>query len=154
MKRERIDKSVREKIEQEARRVYGIRSFFNDYELFMSGEGKIRATTRETAELAEYLKKVDSVGVYVAKYRRWGLTFSIEGSQILDGVIERNVIELTREEAKRWMTGAPVELKPEHKIEGKFVVAKYRRFYLGSGVMGRDGKVYPLIPKWRRIPSE
>ncbi len=154
MKLEKIDKSIREKIEQEAKRVYGVEEFFSEYELFMSGEGKIRATTRETKELAEYLRKVDSVGVYVAKYRKWGLTLSIEGSHMLDGAIRKNVIELTREEAKRWMTGAPVELKPEHKVDEKLVVARYRGFYLGSGVVGRDGKIYPQIPKWRRIPSE
>ena len=154
MKREKLDRSIREKLEHEANRVYGISNFFRDYVLFMTGEGKIRATTKETAEMMEYIRKVDSVGVYVAKYRKWGLTLSIEGSHMLDDAIGKNVIELSRDEAKLWMTGTPVELKPGHKIDGKFVVAKYRRFYLGSGVVGRDGKVYPQIPKWRRIPNE
>ena len=154
MKREPLNRSMRTKIEQEAQRVYGISDFFSTYELFMSGEGRIRATTKETVELAEYLGRVDSMGIYVAKYRKWGLTLSIEGSHMLDGAIEKNVIELDKKEAKLWMMGSPVELRYPHTVKGKFVVAKYRGIYLGSGVVGRDGKIYPQIPKWRRIPSE
>jgi len=154
MKREKIDKHTREKIELEAQRNYGVNDFFSEYELFMSGEGKIRATTKETAQMADYLKKIDSIGIYVAKYRKWGLTLSIEGSHILDDRIRKNVIELSYEEAKRWMGGAPIKLNPHHKVEGKFVIAKYRSYYLGSGVVGRDGNIYPQIPKWRRIPTE
>ena len=154
MKRRPVEDKLRGEIINEARKTYGIEDFFQDYVLYMAGEGKIRITTREVSQFLEKLKKVDSVGLYVAKYRKWGLTLSIEGSQLLGDKIRKNVIELSLEEAERWMRGDPIPLKENMQPEGKFVVGKYRRFYLGTGVVGRDGKIYPQVPKWRRIPQE
>ncbi|MDJ0269833.1 MAG: hypothetical protein NXY59_04670 [Aigarchaeota archaeon] len=151
MKIRRVDGELRRQIEHEANRTYGVSDFFSSYELIISGEGRVRATTPETLQLASILKKVDSIGLYVAKYRKWGLTLSIEGSHYLCQQL-KNTLELDRDDAVRWMMAAPVEAR--QKTSGKFVVARYHGFCMGTGVMGRDGRAYPQVPKWRRIPEE
>jgi len=147
-----ISREKRRHLEKVAETQYGISDFFSKYELLQAGDGKIRATTRQTLEIAAMLKTVHAVGLYVAKARDWGLSLSIEGSQLLCGAATKNIVELDEQEARLWMTGSPVSLS--QPVEGKLVVGRFKGFCIGTGVVGRDGKAYPQVPKWRRIPEE
>lgn len=131
---------------------HGVEDAFEDLILIQSGRGRIRATTRETYEVACRLRRVQQVGLYVVKMVKGDAVLSIEGSQLLGNAIIRNIVELSEEEAGGWMRAAPIQ--KSGKLEGRYVVARCGDFYLGSGRVSRDGKIYPQVAKWRRIPEE
>ena len=131
---------------------HGVEDAFDDLVLIRTGQGRIRATTKETYEAACRLRRVQQVGLYVAKMVKGDVILSIEGSQLLGATITRNIIELSEEEAEEWMKAAPIERS--EKIESRYVIARCGDFYLGSGRVSRDGKIYPQVAKWRRIPEE
>ncbi|MCL7398279.1 MAG: hypothetical protein LZ165_04435 [Thaumarchaeota archaeon] len=132
-------------------RQYGAEDF-SDKVLIQAGEGKIRLTTSDTIKVAEKMRGVQSLGLYIAKIEGQEVVLSIEGSQILCNKITRNRIELTEEQAKLWMEGAPIQLDKFTAV--KYVVAFYKHLCLGCGRVSADGKVYPQVPKWRRLQQE
>jgi len=137
---------------QRIRAQYGPDKAFEELVLIKTGQGRIRAVTREAFEVACRLRGVQQLGLYVAKIVKGDVVLSIEGSQLLDGKIMRNVVELGDEEAYKWMKAAPI---PHSRgLESRYVVAKCGSLYLGSGRVSRDGKIYPQVAKWRRIPEE
>ncbi|MEM0328967.1 MAG: hypothetical protein QXW02_01105 [Nitrososphaerota archaeon] len=131
---------------------HGVEDAFESLILIRSGQGRIRAATKEAYEVACRLRKVQQVGLYVAKIVKGDVVLSIEGSQLLGSAITRNVVELSEEEAEEWMKAAPIQ--KSGKFEGRYVVARCGDFYLGSGRVSRDGRIYPQVAKWRRIPEE
>jgi len=131
---------------------YGVEDAFEDLVLLKAGQGRIRAVTKEAFELAQKLRKVQQVGLYVVKLMKGDAILSIEGSQLLNGKIKKNVIELNEELAREWMKAAPINSPTTYS--SKYVVAKCGNLYLGSGRFTRDGKIYPQVAKWRRIPEE
>lgn len=132
-------------------RQYGIKDF-SDKILIQAGEGKIRLTTDDTIRVAEKMRGVQSLGLYIAKVEGQDVVLSIEGSQLLCNNIKKNRIELTDEQARLWMEGAPIQF--EGPIAVRYVVTSYKNICLGCGRVSADGKVYPQVPKWRRIQQE
>jgi NOL1/NOP2/fmu family ribosome biogenesis protein len=131
---------------------YGVEDAFDDLVLIRTGQGRIRAATKEAYEVACRLRRVQQVGLYVAKIVKGDVILSIEGSQLLGAAITKNIIELSEEEAEEWMKAAPIQ-RPE-RVERRYGVARCSDFYLGSGRISRDGRIYPQVAKWRRIPEE
>jgi len=130
---------------------HGVEDAFKDLILIKTGQGRIRAATRETFEVAGKLRRVQQLGLYVAKISKGDVVLSIEGTQLLNGAIRKNVIELDERSAEDWMKASPIT--GPQKYGSKYVVAKCGELYLGSGRFSRDGKIYPQIAKWRRIPE-
>jgi len=139
-------------LQESLKKQYGVEDAFDGLVLYISGGRRIRATTPETAKLARKLRKVQQIGLYVAKLSKAGVSLSPEGSQLLDDAIKKNIVELSEEEAELWMKAAPLTLHAE--TEGIYVVGRLGKLYLGSGRVSRDGKIYPQIAKWRRIPEK
>jgi len=131
---------------------HGVEDAFEGLVLLKAGQGRIRAVTREAFELAQKLRKVQQVGLYVVKLMKGDAILSIEGSQLLNGDIKKNVIDLDERLAREWMKAAPIESSQFYT--SKYVVAKCGNLYLGSGRFSRDGRIYPQVAKWRRIPGE
>lgn len=146
-----IDKQMRTWLEKLILSTFGIESI-GDYILVKAGGGKIKLTTEDTLNIASKMRNVQSVGIYVMKVRGEDVVLSIEGSQLFCKQIKINRIELTEEQVKKWMSGAPIEIQGE--LKSKYVVASYRGICVGCGRVSRDGKIYPQIPKWRSIPLE
>jgi NOL1/NOP2/fmu family ribosome biogenesis protein len=128
---------------------HGIEDAFDDLVLIRAGQGRIRTATKEAYEVACRLRRTQQVGLYVAKIVKGDVILSIEGSQLLGNMITKNMVELSEKEAEEWMRAAPIQ-RPE-RIEGKYVVARCGDFYLGSGRVSRDGRIYPQVAKWRRV---
>lgn len=133
------------------KRHYGAEDF-SDKVLIQAGESKIRLTTSDTIKVAEKMRGVQSLGLYIAKLEGQDVVLSIEGSQLLCNSIKKNWIELTEEQARLWMEGAPIQL--DKLTAARYVVAFYKHLCLGCGRVSADGKVYPQVPKWRRLQQE
>jgi len=137
-------------IENRLRSIYGVEAGFDGLVLIKCGRRRIRAATKETLELASRLRGVQQIGLYVMKIANGAIALSVEGSQLLDGEIKNNIIELDEEQVERWMKAIPIKI--ERTYRGRYVVGKFGRLYLGSARVSRNGLLYPQIPKWRRIP--
>lgn len=146
-----LDKQTKAWLERMISATFGAEGF-GDYVLIKAGDEKIKLTTGRTIEIASKMRGVQSIGIYVAKIRGEDVLLSIEGSQILCKEIKMNRIELTEEQAREWMSGAPIQINGD--IKAKHVVASYKNICMGCGRVSRDGKIYPQIPKWRYIASE
>lgn len=147
-----MDTGEKKYFELRLRKQYGVEKPFKDFVLLVAGRGRVRLVTKEALEVAKRLKGVQQVGVYVAKILRGDVILSIEGSQILNGEITKNILDLDEEDAERWMKAEVMEFSG--KYEGKYLVGRCGDLYLGSGRITRDGKLYPQVAKWRRIPIE
>jgi len=137
-------------LENRLKGLYGVEEGFNDLVLIKCGRGRIRATTKETLELASRLRGIQQIGLYVMKISNGDISLSVEGSQLLNDEIKENVIELDEEQVEKWMKAIPI--KTETTYHGRYVIGKFNRLYLGSARVSRNGLLYPQIPKWRRIP--
>jgi len=147
---ELLSSRERKFIEDRLRSQYDIEDFENLI-LIKAGRGRIRATTEETLRLASRLKGVQQIGLYVMKISDGSLALSVEGSQLLNKKIRKNIVEVDEDLAIEWMKASPIKL--DEKVGGRYVVARCGELYLGSGRVSRDGKIYPQIAKWRRIPE-
>lgn len=147
-----MDAGERKYFELRVRKQYGVEDPFQGLILLITGQGRIRATTKETIEVAQKLRRTQQVGVYVAKISKGDIILSIEGSQILNEKITKNTLDLGEEDAEKWMRAEVLEVSG--KYEGKYIVGKCGDLYLGCGRITRDGKLYPQVAKWRRIPIE
>ncbi|MCF8885181.1 MAG: hypothetical protein QXK95_01590 [Nitrososphaerota archaeon] len=145
--------SERKFFENILREQHGVEKAFREYILIKTGEDRIRATTHETIEVAMKLRKILQIGLYIAKFRksRNEVFLTIEGSQLLNDQITKNVVDLDEESALRWMKGAPIQL-PRNYLS-LYIVGRLNGLYLGSARISRDGKAYPQISTWRRIPE-
>ena len=137
-------------LEDRLRSLYGVEAGFGDLVLIKCGRGRIRATTKETLELASRLRGIQQIGLYVMKVANGDISLSVEGSQLLGDEIKSNVIKLDEGQVEKWMKAIPIKM--EITYHGRYVVGKFNRLYLGSAMVSRNGFLYPQIPKWRRIP--
>jgi len=142
-----LDAAKRKNLERMLKLQYGIRSRLPST-LVQSGEEKIRVATPEAFEAAQSLRGVQSVGLYILKIVEGTPVLSLEGAHIFCRDIQQNVVELSHEQLDAWMSASPVSL--ETQTASKYVAARSGPDCLGCGRTA-GSKVFPYIPRWRRI---
>lgn len=95
---------------------------------------------------------VERVGFYFAKIVEGedAIRLSIEGSQILQGQIKKNIFEINDKQAEDWMNGRDLQIKTG---ERKFLIIKNNEDFLGCGKASTE-KIGNFIPKNRRLKSK
>ncbi len=107
-------------------------------------------TEKEIKKL-DYLKiNVERVGVYFCKFQNNEIRLSIEGVQILQDQITKNIFELNKEQSEIWMKGNELNIKTG--IKG-FAIMKYKNDFLGCGKASEE-KITNFIPKNRRLKEK
>lgn len=122
--------------------------------LFQLGEEKIflfsgEASDQDIREL-EGMVPVERLGVYFAKVMNGEIRLSIEGTQILKDQIKKNIFELDRDQAEKWMQGQELNI---HTGKKTFFVMKYQNDFLGCGKASEE-KIGNFIPKTRRLKNK
>ena len=140
------------KIEQQLEEQFGIKEIPG--EIIAWGSERLLLFTGE-AEKYELEKIIESaalekIGVYFAKIINGELKLTIEGSQILNEQIKKNIFEIDDEQAEEWMMGR--ELNISTGMKG-FVVVKNKENYLGCG-KASEHKITNFIPKERRLKNK
>ncbi len=92
---------------------------------------------------------LERAGVYFGKIEKDGIRLSIEGTQILKDQISKNLFELNKEQAEKWMTGEELLIKTGQK---GFIIMKCENDFLGIGKASAE-KIGNYIPKNRRLKS-
>lgn len=127
--------------------------------VLLSSKDRIYLLSRDFAKVDDRLLRIDSAGLYFGEImENREIRLSIEGSQLIGPLSEKNVVELDDGETKLWLSGA--DLEKDVNAEG-FVILKNRNRetgkydFLGCGKYKRDeakkGKILNYVPKTRRI---
>ena len=134
---------------------------FSQYVVLLSSKDRLYLLSRDFAKLDDKKLRIDSAGLYFGEImENREIRLSIEGSQLIGPLAEKNVAELDDGETKLWLSGA--DLEKDVKAEG-FVILKNRNIttgkydFLGCGKYKLDetkkGKILNYVPKSRRITS-
>lgn len=121
-----------------------------DYFFFKDNDNKIYIMNREFTLIDTSKLRINSLGLYIGQLRDNEFRLSIEGSQIIGKHAKKNVVELNKEDMRRWLRGEEIDLIK--KIPG-FIILKHNNDFLGSGKITKDNKLMNFIPKERRIRS-
>jgi len=93
---------------------------------------------------------IERVGIYLGKIQNNEIRLSIDAVQLLKNQITKNIFELNKEQAEKWMQGN--ELNIETNKRG-FIVIKYKDYFLGTG-KASENKITNFIPKNRRLKEK
>jgi len=111
--------------------------------------------TREQIRKLEELTQIERIGFYIGKIikdkqGKKHMRLSIEASQILKNQILKNIFELNKEQAEKWMMGQELYIKTGKRC---FLIMKYKEDFLGTGKASEE-KIGNFIPKSRRLKSK
>src|SRR3989338_714104 len=99
-----------------------------DYAFLMNNNNHIFIVNKEISRIDLAKLRINSIGLYFAELNNEELRLSIEGSQIIGASAEKNVLELTEEEAKQWLKGNDLEKETDLS---NFVIIKHNNDFLG-----------------------
>ena len=100
--------------------------------------------------------KINSVGLYFGKLKRNDkIQLSIEGSQIVGRFARKNILELDKKQAMKYLQGFDVRVEKFENCEvNNFVILRFGKDIIGSGILREDGRIENLLPKTRRLYLE
>lgn len=119
-----------------------------DYGFLKNNKGRVFLISRDISEIDISKLRLNSVGMYFCEIDNKGIRLSIEGSQIVGTKAAKNVVELSEEEAKRWLKGE--DLEKECKDCNGFVILRHNKDFLGTGKYA-NGRILNYVGKNRRI---
>jgi len=139
---------------------FGIQKFPDNSILAKRGEEKIFLFTgdlsKEDISKIEKSSNIEGIGVYFCKVEEKSdlVRLSIEGAQLLQNQISKNIIELENEkQVEEWMMGRELPIKTENHEKHGFVIIKYKEDFIGCG-KASENKISNFIPKSRRLKEK
>ena len=95
------------------------------------------------------IARIEGIGMYFAKIdeKTKDIRLSIEGSQLLQNQITRNIFELDEKQAEQWMMGQELNINTGKR---GFIIMKYKDDFLGTG-KASENKIGNFVPKSRRL---
>ncbi len=97
--------------------------------------------------------KVNSAGIYFCKEESEGIRLSMEGSWLVAPFAQRNILDICKEDALKWMAGK--DIKGRFSGFDRYVIISYVGHILGCGKLTKKGDVVKnFVPKERRIESD
>ncbi len=108
---------------------------------------RIFLCTRAVAALPIDRMRAERAGVYLGAIQRREFRLSVEGSQLFGPLARKNVVDLTREEAFRWLKGEDIARESESRA---FVLVRHKSDFLGCGKLA-EGRIINYVPKERRL---
>jgi len=125
--------------------------FKTDFAFLLSSKNRIYLVSKDIAKIDYEKLRLQVVGVYFGEIMDNGeLRLSIEGSQMIGKDAAKNVVEIEKENVKKWLYGQDIRIETE--CSG-FVIVKSINDFMGTGKV-KEGNLLNFIPKIRRICSE
>ncbi len=112
-----------------------------------NNDERIFLCTRAIAALPIDRMRAERAGIYLGAIQRHELRLSVEGSQLFGPLARKNIVDLTREEAFRWLKGEDIVRESDSKA---FVLVRHKSDFLGCGKLS-EGKLINYVPKERRL---
>lgn len=124
--------------------------------LFVSQKNKYYAIDEAYKDVAHLKINTKVLGLYVAEINKFKeIRLSIEGSQLVGPTATKNVLELTQEEAEKFIRGEDLDVTDREVSDVYYITYTIDRFtksrdYLGCGKV-KEGKLLNFISKGRRV---
>lgn len=123
--------------------------FRTEHGLLKNSEDKIYLMNNLISAIDTSALRINSLGLYIAEWKKNSLRLSVEGSQLLGPLAARNVVEISREEAGKWLMGE--DIQKECSAKG-FVIIRCGDDFLGSGHY-KEGTIMNFVGKNRRTSA-
>ncbi|MCK9595721.1 hypothetical protein M0R19_00865 [Candidatus Pacearchaeota archaeon] len=100
-------------------------------------------------QIIDMFGRIEGIGLYFAKIdeHTGDIRLSIEGSQLLQNQIKKNIFELDEKQAEQWMMGQELNITTGKK---GFFIMKFKNDFLGTGKIS-ESKISNFVPKPRRL---
>jgi NOL1/NOP2/fmu family ribosome biogenesis protein len=122
--------------------------FSTQHGLLKNSEEKIYVMNSSISTVDVGKLRINSLGLYIAEWKN-SLRLSIEGSQLLGSLAKKNIIEISKDDAGRWLMGE--DLNTSENIKG-YAIVKCGKDYLGSGHV-KYGIITNFVGKNRRVSA-
>ena len=148
-----FNKTEKAEIEEKLHEQFGIKKINGT--ILQSGADRLflyqgQLTEKQIQEL-EQAVPIERVGIYFAKIQNENETrLSIDGVQLFQHQITKNIFEVNQEQANQWMHGNELNIKTN--LTG-FIVIKFKNNFLGCGKASEE-KITNFIPKNRRLKEK
>jgi NOL1/NOP2/fmu family ribosome biogenesis protein len=121
-----------------------------DYVFLMNTKNKIFMVSRDVERIELEKIRVNNIGLYFGEItERDELRLSIEGASIVGRSAERNVIEVSSEQARQWFAGGDIDVEDERN---GFMIVRSAGDVLGCGKL-TGKRLLNFVPKARRIEA-
>ncbi|HLD87495.1 MAG TPA: hypothetical protein VJB12_05540 [Candidatus Nanoarchaeia archaeon] len=124
-------------------------NFSTDLGMLRNNEDKIFLINPSIANIDFSKLRINSLGLYIAEVKDGFVRLSIEGSQLIGPHAKTNVVDLTHEEAGKWLMGEDIERQTDFQ---KFVIMRSGVDFLGCGCQVK-GKILNYVGKNRRVSA-
>lgn len=118
-----------------------------DYGFLQNSKNRIFVISKDISKIDTSKLRLNSAGMYFCEHDKVGIRLSIEGSQIVGPKAEKNAVEISDEEARKWLKGDNLEIKGDYS---GFLIIKNKNDFLGTGRYS-NGKILNFVSKTRRI---
>ncbi|MDD5418188.1 MAG: hypothetical protein PHW96_04910 [Candidatus Nanoarchaeia archaeon] len=125
---------------------YGI-DIVPDVVFVESGKGKVWIVNKSINKIDISNLNIERFGTYVLFRDKYGVRFTIEGSQIFGNYAKRNIVEIQKTDIDKWIRGFDLDIETE---TNKYIIIKHKDDFLGCG-KGAKGIIQNYLPKSRRI---
>ena len=120
-----------------------------DYVFLKNSENRVFIVSRGIEKVDMDKLRINSIGMYFCEIDRKGIRLSIEGSQIVGPKAEKNIAEISEDQARQWLRGEDLEVSGDYS---GFAIIKCNNDFLGNGKF-KDGKILNYVNKGRRVSS-
>ncbi len=125
---------------------------FDPYELIVRGRN-IWIVARSPHLRQAFSLVPHTVGLRLARETNLGIKPTSYGLQVFGHRATKNRVQLSREQAVRFLRGEELNLEADTPPEPGFVVVSYEGDVLGCGLYKTGGLLFSLIPKKVRLDA-
>ena len=123
--------------------------YHTEHGLLRNSEDKIYLINHTLSSVDVSRLRINSLGLYIAEWKKNSLRLSIEGAQLIGPLATKNVVEISKEEVGRWLMGEDLKTNPNYR---GFAIIKCAGDYLGSGHC-KEGVILNFVGKNRRTSA-
>jgi NOL1/NOP2/fmu family ribosome biogenesis protein len=132
------------------RETYGITEL--NYSLIEAGKKRIRAFSGNLAgdeilRLGEFTN-IEVIGMYLISQKDDDFRLNFDAVSLLRNEITKGIVEISREQAERWMRGQDIDFECPRGI----VVLKFGEELMGVG-KSNGVKIFNYVPKERKLKT-
>ncbi len=114
-----------------------------------NNKGKVFLMNGDVSKIDFSKLRINGMGMYFCELD-YGIRLSIEGSQLIGPKATKNILEISKEEASKWLMGEDIETTEEFS---GFVIIKSGNDFLGTG-KSTKGKILNYVSKDRRVSAK
>lgn len=120
-----------------------------EHVFLQDNDEKLYITNRDISRIDLSRLRINSIGMYFGLIRNNELRLSIEASQMIGAYAKKNIVDLHKKDAARWLAGEDLDYSGN---ETGFALIKHNDDFLGTGKI-KEGRILNFIPKARRLKS-